>query len=545
MSESREKKPFDRRNGKPIEKRGDKPFVKKDGKPFGKHEGKPFEKKDGKPFVKHDGKPFEKKEGKPFEKHDGKPFVKREGGHFDPRGKKPEGRPAVPPKPANSPARMAALKAVFDTYYSDSYTNLSLDKQLKAAHLNDEDKRLATSIFYLCIENKLKIEYILSAFVAVKPEKIIEAILHVAVVQILFMDKIPPFAAVNEAVNEAKLYKKEEAASFVNGVLRSLLRAKDAGTLVTEPGEEADELTRMSVRLSAGREVIGMLSDAFGKEEAEAILSYRPKERFETVRPNLLRYSDSELEAYLTGKGISVEKSMIPHAYRAKRAGNLTETPEYEQGLYSLQGESAMLAALAMQPKRGMNVLDTCAAPGGKASLMCELMQCSGRVYAWDLHEHRVNLMKVNGIRLGLDNLRCAERDATELKDDFIDSMDAVLIDAPCTGLGVLSDKPDLKYSMTREKAESIRADQKKILDTCCRYVKKGGLLVYSTCTILPDENEEQIRSFLMRHPEFKAETDVSYLPEELRGKCENGMLTLMQHRDDLEGFFIARLRRV
>ena len=395
------------------------------------------------------------------------------------------------------------------------------------------------------MENKLKIEYILSAFVSVKPEKIIEAILHIAVAQILFMDKIPPFAAVNEAVDQAKLYKKEESASFVNGVLRNLLRAKDAGTLKTEPGEEADELTRMSVKLSAGWEVILMLSEAFGMEETEKILSYRPRERFETVRPNLLRWTDEELEAYLTGRGIAFEKSFVPHAYRAKRAGNLSGTDEYEKGLYSLQGESAMLAAYAMQPKHGMNVLDACAAPGGKASLMCELMQCSGRVYAWDLHEHRVAIMKANGIRLGLDDLRCAERNAADLKEDFIDSMDAVLIDAPCTGLGVLTDKPDLKYSMNRDKAGSIIEDQKKILDTCCRYVKRGGLLVYSTCTILPSENEQQIKNFLLRHPEFKAETDVSYLPEELRSKCEGGMLTLMQHRDGLEGFFIARLRRV
>lgn len=530
-----------------------KPAFKKDGdRRFDprRGSGKPADtKKDFAPRKDGD-KPFApKKDFAPRQDGD-KPFApkkdfapRRDGDRrFDPR--RGGSKPAAPAGPKNSPARMAALKALFDVYFEDSFSNLALDKQLRATRMSDEDKRLATGIFYLCVENKLKIDYILSSFVSFKPEKIIECILHIACAQILFMDKIPPFAAVNEAVNQAKTYKMEEAAGFVNGVLRSLLRAKEDGSIRLLP-EDADEMTKLTVEHSVSGEVARLLISAFGMDETKAILSYKLPERFETVRPNLLRWTDEELENYLTGKGIQWEKSIVPHCYRARRAGHLTETPEYEQGLYSLQGESAMLAALAVEAKKGMNILDACAAPGGKASLICEKMLCSGRVHAWDLHEHRVSLMKANGIRLGLDNLRCAERDATILKEDMVDAMDAVLIDAPCTGLGVIADKPDIKYNMTEAKAESIRDTQKKLLDTCCKYVRRGGLLVYSTCTILPSENEEQIRSFLLRHPEFRMETDAAYLPESLRDKGKDGMLTLRQDKDDLEGFFIARLRRV
>ena len=492
-----------------------------------------------------DGKPaFDKKpaEGKPAAEK--KPFT----------GKKPfgakngfSGKPSGEKKPAPNavtPARMTALRAVFDVYFAETYSNLALDKQLKLTRLSDEDKRLATSIFYLCVENRNKIDYMLAPFVKVQPENIILSILHVAVAQLMFMDRIPAHAAVNEAVNQAKLYKKEEAVQFVNAVLRSLLRAKDAGE-VRLPSEEDGREQYLVTEYSASADAVKLLIEAYGYEEAKAILAYRPMSRTETLRPSLLRSSDEELEAFMTNAGWQWEKADTEHAYRVRAVGNPTDTDEYRQGKYSVQGESAMLAALAVEPARGMNILDACAAPGGKSAYICEKMLCSGRVYAWDLHEHRVDLMKQNGKRLSLDNLRCAVRDATVLKEDMVRTMDAVIVDAPCSGLGVMADKPDIKYNLTQDKVDDIVATQKKLLDTCCEYVKQGGLLVYSTCTILPRENEDMVHDFLLNHPEFKPETGTAYLPERLRGLCNDGCIRLLQHRDGVEGFFIARFRRV
>ena len=459
-----------------------------------------------------------------------------------PKDRAPKG--AAQSSQAVSPARMCALRALYEVYYSGAYANLALDQQLKTALLSDEDRRLCTGMFYLCVEKRKKIEYILAPFVKAAPDDVIVCILHLAAAQMLFMDRIPPHAAVNEAVNQAKAYKKDEAAGFVNGVLRSVLRAKEAGELHLPTREDGIE-TYLETEYSASPYTVEALISAFGPDEAEQLLAWRPQERFETIRPNLLRWCDEELEAWLQKNEIRFERSQVPHAYRVYRAGSLVQTPEYEKGLFSIQGESAILAALAVSPRRGMNILDACAAPGGKAALMGEEMQGSGRVYCWDLHEHRVELMKKNARRLGLDNLRCVPRDASLLKDDILRTMDAVLVDAPCSGLGVMADKPDIRQHFTKDRLLEICKLQQKLLDACCEYVRPGGRLVYSTCTILPQENEERVHAFLLSHPDFKLEEDADYLPEALRAKCEGGLLKLRQDKDELEGFFIARMVRV
>ncbi|MBR4236416.1 MAG: 16S rRNA (cytosine(967)-C(5))-methyltransferase RsmB [Clostridia bacterium] len=446
--------------------------------------------------------------------------------------------------PTVSAARMTALRSLYDVFFMDAYSNLSLDRQLRTARLSDEDRRLASSIFYTSLEKRSKTDYILAPFVKLKPDPIVECILHIAAAQILYMDRIPPHAAVNEAVNQAKVYKKDEAVGFVNGVLRSLLRAKEAHDLRL-PSEIGDKAKYLETEYSASSFTVNCLIDAYGIDEAEKILATSGSEKSETLRPNLMKWTDADAESFLNDNNIEWEKGLSPHSYRIKHAGGITSKKEYEAGYFSVQGESAMLAAYACEPKRGMTMLDTCAAPGGKAALIAELMSSTGRVHAWDLHEHRVALMKANALRLGLDNMRCAVKDATVIKEDFVRGIDAVLIDAPCSGLGVSADKPEIRYRLTKEKLDSITETQKQLLNVCCEYVKAGGLLVYSTCTILPTENEDIVSGFLREHPEFRRETGTEYLPAILRPLCRDGEITLLQGRDAPEGFFIARMRRV
>ena len=515
---------------KPFEKKGDK-------KPFGKKpfEKKPFEKKsEGKPFEK---KPFEKRgEGKPFEK---KPFEKK--GEGKPFEKKPFEKKPMPKGPD---ARRVALNALTDVNRMDAYASLALDKRLREARLSGDDRRLATSIFYAAVENRLNIEYVLSAFVSVKPDQLIEDILHIACAQILFMDKIPAHAAVDEAVKQARAMGKDEATGFVNGVLRNLLRQKE-GEGLAYPDPEEDPVKYLSVMHSVPEVILNRLINAYGFEMAREIVSFRPETRMETIRPNLMKRDCAQFEEYLNKRGWEWKKGVVEGAYLISHAGNLAGDPDFYDGEFSIQGESSMLSAIAVQAKPGMTVMDVCAAPGGKSALISEMMKGTGRVHAWDVHSHRVELLKAMGKRLKLDNLRCAARDASVNKEEFNLSADAVLIDAPCSGVGVMTDKPDLKYRVTDQNIDSLCETQKKILKACAPYVKKGGVLVYSTCSILPEENELQVEKFLFEHPEFKLDTNDNWVPAALKARFMGGMLSLLPNRDGVEGFFIARMRRV
>ena len=202
-----------------------------------------------------------------------------------------------------------------------------------------------------------------------------------------------------------------------------------------------------------------------------------------------------------------------------------------------------MMAALAVGPKRGMQILDCCAAPGGKTCLMAEMMGGTGRVHAWELHAHRTDLIAAQAKRLGLENVRPMNRDAAKPRPDLEGTMDAVLLDAPCSGLGVMADKPDVKYRVTEESVRELVALQSQLLDTVAPYVKRGGTLVYSTCSVLKDENVRQAEAFLARHPEFELMPLPDTIPEAFR-RHEGVGLQLLPDRDGVEGFYICRMRR-
>ena len=263
------------------------------------------------------------------------------------------------------------------------------------------------------------------------------------------------------------------------------------------------------------------------------------------IRPNLMKYSDEEFETLLQKKVWEVEKGAAPHAFRVRMASEIARDADYLAGNFSIQGESSMLAAQALDVKRGMQVLDCCAAPGGKTAYLAESMAGTGRVYAWDVHEHRVTLIKAMMHRLHLENVRPIVRDAAVLKDELVSTMDAVLLDAPCSGLGVMDNKPDIKYRATKESVKELTDLQEKLLNTCCQYVKRNGFLVYSTCSVLPEENEEQVKKFLVSHPDFTLAPLPASFDEKFKAHYTDGGLQLLPHRDGVEGFFIARMKRV
>lgn len=462
----------------------------------------------------------------------------RRDGSRPPQGSPQPGRPA-----RRASARDAALRALEDVVHADAYAAQALDRQLEAGNLKTEDRRLAASIFYFAVENRLYIEYVLDRFLQQKPEPVVNDILHIAAAQLLLMDRVPDHAAVDEAVKQVRARHRDGFAGMVNAVLRGLIRARDAGEIAL-PDRETDPEGWLSVKYSIAPAAVKRLAAAYGFEEAERIAAWQPPRRQMTVRPNRVRMDAAAFEAWLDERRIQWRRGIVEDAYVLEDVGSMAALDGFRRGDFSIQGQSAMLAALAVRPKPGMQVLDACAAPGGKTCLIAERMGNSGRVYAWDVHPHRVELIRAAARRLGLDNVRPSERDAREPAESLALSMDAVLVDAPCSGLGVIGEKPDIKYRQSDESLSALPPIQRDILDACCGAVKVGGRLVYATCTILPEENENQVRAFLQRHPQFAPDMDDAWVPEALKPRFDGGMLRILPHRDGIEGFFIATLTR-
>lgn len=439
-------------------------------------------------------------------------------------------------------ARRLALDVLQDVHQNGAYAALALNEHLKKTALNPVDRRLATSIFYGTLENQIRIDYALDRYMERPTQEPVQRdILRLSAYQILFHDRVPDSAAVNEGVNLAKRMGMESSAGFLNAVLRNLSRQKAE---IPWPRKEEDLREYLHVMGSMPLWLVDRLIEAYGHQVAENIIMYRENVHPIVVRPNMLRLSDDQFKNLLKKKAWQVRPGLAPHAYLVSGAAEIAMDNDYRDGLFSIQGQSSILAAEAVQAKPGMRILDACAAPGGKSAYLCECMQGTGRVFAWELHEKRAMLLESTKRRLGLENLRISVRDATETRPDMEATLDAVLLDAPCSGLGVLVQKPDLKYRIQEEDIEPIVAQQKKMLEALCKYVKPGGLLVYSTCSILPEENANQVDLFLRNHPEYSLEPLPISFPETLQTQHNSLGLQLLGYRDDVEGFYIARLRK-
>ena len=442
--------------------------------------------------------------------------------------------------------RLTALNILQDVTRSDAYASLALGKRLRESKLPQRDRDLVAGLVYGTLEKRIALDYLLDKRLE-RPdvESVVRDILRMGAYQILYLDRVPDSAAVDESVKLGRALDRAPFIGLINGVLRGLARDKDAGSLPW-PNREDDPALYLSVTHSLPRWIVERLVAAYGFEEAQAIAAYRPRERCITLRRTADRLSPAQFEDMMNRKGWTWKAARLPGMYYASGIGDVGIDKEYLRGVYSVQGESSVLAAMAVRPQRAASVLDACAAPGGKTACLAEMMSGTGRVYAWDVHEHRVALLRSMAARLKLDSVRPAVRDASILREDQVRTMDAVLLDAPCSGLGVMLSKPDVKYRQTPESVASLADLQKTLLDTVCQYVKPGGVLVYSTCTILPEENEEQVAGFLERHPEFTPDDEGlrAAMPGFVTPYVRGGMVQLLAHRDQMEGFFIARLRR-
>ena len=436
-------------------------------------------------------------------------------------------------------ARRTALKVLRQVTEEDAYASLALDAALKNCGLNGADRRLVSRLVYDTLDHLIQLDWALSQ-VMTRPDTDIKLknILRLGACQILLEDRIPDSAATNLCVQLCVEAGMPGLKGVCNGVLRNLVRKKEDLTLSLSDSETENAALKYSIPEWLYR----IIKEDYG-DETDRILSFRSEDQGWMLRPNLVRTDDEGFEQILAKKVWKQEKTDLPHAWKISGAMDIARDADYLAGHFSIQSGGSMIACMAMNVKRGQQILDCCAAPGGKTCYLAELMGGTGRIQAWDIHEHRVALITAQARRLGLENIRPMVRDALKPREELNGMMDAVLLDAPCSGLGFMSQKPDLKLRVTEESIMQLTELQEKLLETVCQYVKPGGVLVYSTCSILKDENERQAGRFLKRHPEFEETGLPETIPERLRKHQQTG-LQLLEHRDGLEGFYLIRMRK-
>lgn len=440
--------------------------------------------------------------------------------------------------------REAALKILYETEQNNGYLNIVFAGFMKNSDLSREERAFAKGLVSGIFQHKLTLDYIIRSYSSVRLKKIapyILQILRIGLYQIYFMDKVPDSAAVNESVKLAKKYG-HKSSGFVNAILR---RAISKGEMKL-PQRGKDPTEYLSVRYSHPEELTRWYVNTFGEERAESILSKNNEKPPLEARVNTLKTSRDELITILEKEGIKAEKSPIcDSALVFDRGINPEKSKAYKDGLFSIQSISSQLAALSLSPSAGETVMDMCSAPGGKTAHLAELMQNEGKIFAFDLYEHRLGRVRENADRLGLTIIDAKEADATEEKNEFLGKADKILLDVPCSGLGIIRRKPDIKYKENLTDFKELVAIQKNILNICSKYLKIEGELVYSTCTVNPSENEEQIKAFLAENPDFElVGIESEHISCEMKSALSGGFMTLYPDKDALDGFFICKMKR-
>lgn len=433
-------------------------------------------------------------------------------------------------------ARETALNALMACRKSGAWSNGVLKEYIRRDRLDSRDAALATRLCYGVLQNRQKLDFYLQQLLTGKGKDlhpVVRDILHLGLYQIYELDKIPDSAAVNESVTLAKKYNKNpKAASLVNGVLRNAVRSRGR---LTEPQSYADKYSHPDP-------LISLLKANLPKGKLEPMLIADNASPETVVQVNTLRTTAAQLLLRLETEHVSAK----PHGWMKdclvlSGTGSIENLPSFQEGLFYVQDPAAKLSVLcAKLPKEDIRVLDCCSAPGGKSFAAAIAMEGKGQITSCDVHAHKTGLIANGAARLGLTNITVRQQDATKTVTEWVDAMDVVIADVPCSGLGIIRKKPDIRYKNLEELKE-LPALQLAILENQSAYVKKGGILLYSTCTLLKAENEDVVRAFLEKYEEFYIEP--LDLPEGFP-KNETGMLTLIPGEYDTDGFFICRLRR-
>ncbi len=440
-------------------------------------------------------------------------------------------------------ARKVALDALLEIEKMDGYSNRVLNRMLTDAGLTAVDRRLTTKLMYGVLENKNLLDHIIRQYINFRINKLdpaIRNILRMGLYQMLYMESIPDSAAVNEAVKLAKSYQKRYS-GFVNGVLRTFIRKQKVYKL---PKKEKDLKTYLSVMYSYPNWIIERWLKRYGADYTEALMKSGNETPDLYARVNTMKTNREAVLHDLEFEGFLVEAGPLPDSIKVgtENAGSLAESEAFLKGNITIQDIAAQAVGYIAGPKAGQTVIDMCAAPGGKTSHMAALMNDEGCVYSWDIYDHKIEKIMENVTRLGLKSVRASINDALVKKEELVGTADVVLLDAPCSGLGIIRRKPEIKYNKEEDDIIELSDIQADMLDVAAEYVKVGGHLVYSTCTIEPEENELQIKGFLAKHPEYEmVEIKNAEIPDAWKVGRENYM-TLYPHLHGTDGFFICKM---
>ncbi|MCF6137055.1 16S rRNA (cytosine(967)-C(5))-methyltransferase RsmB [Pseudalkalibacillus berkeleyi] len=446
-----------------------------------------------------------------------------------------------------SNVREVAMDLLLKIERSQAYSNLLLNQAIQKHNFSQKDSGLLTEIVYGTVQRKNTLDYYLNFFISKPLSKIddwVVVLLRLSVYQMAYLDRVPDHAILNEAVTIAKKKGHKGISGFVNGVLRNVQR-KGLPSLASVEGKAL----QLALECSHPQWLLERWINQLGVQNTTDMCTINNTPPSVTARVNSLKMTSvNEVIQQLEEEAVYAEPSSVTPVGIKMRTGNLPRTNLYKSGSLTIQDESSMLVGYAVDPQPGEKVLDACAAPGGKTTHLSERMKNEGEITAIDLHEHKVNLIEEQIERLDLANINTITMDTRKAANLFQEgSFDRVLLDAPCTGFGVIRRKPDIKWSKQPSDIERIQKVQYELLESVARVIKPGGLLVYSTCTIEAEENGNQIERFLQEHPEF--EWDVSFydrMPTSVQPYISStkGELQVLPQYFDSDGFYIASLRK-
>lgn len=444
-----------------------------------------------------------------------------------------------------SDARSLAVKILTRVERTDSYLDKLIDYEIRTEVLNDYDKSLLNEICHGVIRWMRRLDWFLNGFYRGNWEKCtpeIKNTLRVALYQILFLNKIPDFAAVNEAVEFVKKISTQKHADVVNGLLRTIIRTKND---LVYPTREIDEVKYLGIMQSHPNWMVKRWIQRFGFDDAALLAEANNKRPILTLRVNTLKTNKEQVLKRFDERGIVYRTCRyIDYFVTLRLMSKIYLDEDFLNGMYTVQDESAGLAAVLLRPQENDVILDMCAAPGGKSTHIAQLLGNKGRIYSVDKYDAKINMMKATAQRLGITNIEFLQDDAADFQNETLKSMkfDKILLDAPCSGLGVLSKKPEIRWKREMEDILALNEIQRRLLASAASYLKAGGVIVYSTCSTEQEENMDVVNDFLEKNPDFTIDNASKYVNRDLVNP--EGCIETFLHRHGIDGSFAARLVR-
>ncbi len=439
-------------------------------------------------------------------------------------------------------SREIALNILLEIENNRAYSNITMNKSLVKS-MDYRDENLIREIVYGVLENRLYIDYIIRKSSKIRFNKIhnrILEILRIGIYQLAFMDRIPERAAVNESVNLAKKHGHKGTVGFVNGLLREVSRNREKYLEI----KTKDKIEEISIRYSHPEFLVKRWADEYGLEFTEDLCRANNEKAKINIRVNTLKTNKDDLKNMLRASGLDIEDGKYSEdCLLVKDSFRITDMDEYLKGLFTIQDESSMLVSKIMGPKENTKVLDLCSAPGGKSTHMAEKMNNKGYILSRDFHKHKLKLISDNADRLGIKIIETQYHNALNKDNELINQFDYCLLDAPCSGYGIIRRKPEIKLNRSEEDIKSLSQIQYKMIDIAKDYVRVGGFLIYSTCTIIKEENTMIIDRFLRENNNYKlVNIDNDLSKKEGLESLSKGYVQLFPNIHGTDGFFIAKL---